>query len=88
MKKQRGERMKRYKSACLQKGIISVLFGLFFIQASLLYSLIWFVLAFLEFRDMKIGPQEKKRPSYADKHDSIDAGNLTLYKRYPGWRRQ
>jgi hypothetical protein len=85
-----GDRKQRYQSACCQKGIIYILFGLFFLQDVPIWAFMWFVFAYLEFKDMKYGywskGQKYIRPSYADKHDAIDRGDLTLYKRYPHWK--
>jgi len=92
-----GDRKQRWQSTCTIEGIILFLIGLFFAYSGLMAPRNgWIVLlialgalwgSMKSFTDAKRGwKMTDKRPPWADRHDAIDRGDLTLYKRYPHWR--
>lgn len=90
MKRRPGDRRKHWNSSCTTSGIILLLIGAFFCTAGgmgYVMGLGAFWAAYMEFRDRGRGwPISDKRPQWADRHDAIDRGDLTLYKRYPHWK--
>lgn len=90
MKRQPGDRRKHWNSSCTASGTILFLIGCFFCIAGgigYVMGLGAFWASYMEFRDRGRGWSiSNKQPSWADRHDAIDKGDLTLYKRYPHWK--